>query len=439
MPEGTITAPALTPPATAASIAPGTGPATAEPAQAGSSLNDAFSALESRGKDLKGLDAERPSVAKPKVATKSAPAEKPVEKAAEKPAERAITETPPDKAATKPADAPKLGDKPAEGQPVEKPKPATGWSKFHEAEKQIKILQSKLEAKEKEASLPDSHPELVRMRGEIEKREKRLAEVENHLRYKDYEASTEYQDQYHKPYLGTAEEATKRATQLKVTNAETGAVRALTPEEFWQIVHIDDADAAINAAEKLFGEGSTKANFVIERRNEILLAHQRAEKAKADFKKNATELTRKQQEDFQRQGEERSALFKKLMTEGVEKSPELYKHEEGDAEGNGLLDNGFALVDRVFSGGAPAKEGEAPMSPQEMIAAHAQIRNDAAAFPRLAHKYKALQQRLQELEESLSEYEASTAGKGEVAAGEKGPQREDDLESVLSGLDKMGQ
>lgn len=435
----TLTAPAPTPPATAASIAPGTGPSTPEPAQAGSSLNDAFSALESRGKDLKGLDAERPLVAKPKVATKSTPAEKPVEKAAEKPPEKAITETPPDKAATKPADAPKPGEKPAEGQTAEKPKPATGWQRFHEAEKENKTLKAKLETLEKASTLPDNHPELVRMRGEIEKREKRLAEVENHLRYKDYEASTDYQDNYHKPYLTTAEEATKRATQLKVANAETGVARALTPEEFWQIVHIDDADAAINAAEKLFGEGSGKANFVIERRNEILLAHQRAEKAKADFKKNAAELTRKQQEDFTRQGEERSALFKKLMTEGVEKDPALYKPEEGDNEGNALLEKGFSLVDRVFSGGAPAKEGEAPMSPQEMIAAHAQIRNDAAAFPRLAHKYKALQQRVQELEESLSEYEASTAGKGEVAAGEKGPQREDDLESVVAGLDKMGQ
>lgn len=387
-------------------------------------MADAFGKLEARGKDLEGLAAERPPKSNPKVLSKAKPPEP------EKPKEAS---KPPD--ATKPAEPPRPGEKPAET-PVEKPKPATGWSKFHEAEKTIKTLESKLAEVQKAGELGDNHPEIVRMRGEIEKREKRLAEVENHLRYKDYEASTEYQDQYHKPYLTTAGEATKRAVQLKVTDPASGTARALTPEEFWSIVHIDDADAAINAAEKLFGEGSAKANFVIERRNEILLAHQRAEKAKGEFKKNAAELTRKQQEDFTKLGQERSATFKKLMTEGIEKDPTLYKPEEGDNEGNALLENGFHLVDRVFSGGAPAKEGEAPMSPQEMIAAHAQIRNDAAAFPRLAHKYKAATSRIAGLEAALDEYEKSTPAKGEAPAGDGGPAREDDMESVLAGLDK---
>lgn len=127
------------------------------------------------------------------------------------------------------------------------------------------------------------------------------------------------------------------------------------------------------------------------------------------------------------------------MTDGIEKDPTLYKPEEGDNEGNAILEKGFSFVDRVFSGGAPAKEGDPPMSHQEMVSAHAEIRNKAGAFDRIAHKYKSLSARVQELEQALEQYEQSTPAKGEVAAGEKGPAREDDMESILSGLDKVGE
>lgn len=176
------------------------------------------------------MSQQRPPTAKPKVPARAKPpekpaeppTEKPVEKAAEKPVEKAEEKPAEVKTDAKPGDAPKPGEAP----PAEKPK--TGWQRFHEAERENKELRAKLEAKEKATTMPDDHPELVRMRGELEKREKRLAEVENHLRYKDYEASTEYQEQYHKPYLATAEEATKQATQLKVTNAADGTSRPFT-------------------------------------------------------------------------------------------------------------------------------------------------------------------------------------------------------------------
>jgi len=78
------------------------------------------------------------------------------------------------------------------------------------------------------------------------------------------------------------------------------------------------------------------------------------------------------------------------------------------------------------------------MSAEEMIAAHAEIRNKAAAFPRIAHKYKTAVARIAELEKALDEYEASAPAKGEATSGgEKGPAR-DDMESLLGGLDRIG-
>lgn len=410
-------APAPTGAASAASIMPGSADAGTPPAQAGSDMEAAFSKLDAGGKDLGQSTSEPGRGVRPKptraadqrpAAAAAAPA-KPPEKPAEaaKPAE-----------APKPVEAAKPSEvaKPTEVKPGEKPadaKPPTGWQKFHELQKQYKELQSKYEAKEKASTLSEDHPELVRMRSEIAAREKRLAEVETHLKFKDYEASTEYQEQYHRPYITTAETATQRAVQLKITD-ENGVARNLTPQEFWGIVHIDDTDAAITAAEKLFGEGSAKVNFVIERRNEILQAHQRAEMAKADFRKNAVERTAKEQAEFQRLGMERSTQFKRLINEGIEKDPTLYKPEEGDIEGNALLENGYKRVDQVFRGGAPDGDGAHPLSPQEMISAHAEIRNNAAAFPRLAHKYKAALARMKEMEQELAEYQGSGPDKGEV-------------------------
>lgn len=395
-------------------------------------MADAFAGLDKRGGDLQSVATAPTPKSNPRVPTRAKPAEqKPVEKAAEPEAAKPVE-------APKPADpaAAKPGDKPVEVAPVEKPK--SGWQRYHEAEKQIKELNAKLAEKEKAAAVPSDHPDIARLRIEIQKREERLAEVENHLRYRDYEASTEYQEKYHKPYMEAATLATQWATEMRVQNAADGTIRNLSPEEFWKIVHQNDAATAQRVAEELFGEGNSAVNFVIERRNEVLRAHQRAENAKATFKKEGAERMRQQQEEFQRKGMERSTMFKKLMTEGIEKDPALYKPEEGDVEGNALLEKGFSLVDRVFSGGAPLKEGDAPMSPEQMIAAHAEIRNKAAAFDRVAHKNKAMRERIAELEKALEEYEASAPAKGEATSGgEKGPAR-DDMESLLSGLDRMG-
>lgn len=436
----TLTVPVPASPA-AASIAPGTGPATVEPAQAGSSLNDAFGQLESRGQSLEQIATARPPTAKPKVAARAGePEQKPAEKVVEKPAEKAIVEKPPDTTVAKPADAPKPGDKPAEGKPAEKPKPATGWQKFHEAERQIKDLNAKiatLETAQKTSDLPDTHPEVVRRQIRIDALEKQLADKEAHLQAVDYQESDEYKKTYWKPYEDLWGDAFKAIAELKVTNPD-GTTRNATGEEFKKLMQAGTSEEALTMAEELFGT-PTKANFAMHYREQLRAADGKMAKVVQERRTKAAEIRAEQEKESKRQGEERSAMFKKLMTEGVEKDPALYKPEEGDNEGNALLEKGFGLVDRVFSGGAPVKDGDAPMSAQEMIAAHAQIRNDAAAFPRLAHKYKALQQRILELEESLSEYEASTAGKGEVAAGDKGPQREDDLESVVGGLDRLGQ
>ncbi len=397
-------------------------------------MNDAFGALEAQGKTLQQVEAEPPPKAQPKVPQKPAPAKPPAPappKAAV-PAKPAASEKPIDPA--KPAEIPKpvvAEVKPAVTETTQKP--SSGWQRFHEAEKEIKTLKSQLEAKEKASAISDDHPEIVRMRNEVAAREKRLSEVEDHLRYKDYEASREFQEQYHQPYLRTAETATQRAVQMKVTD-ESGATRNLTPQEFWAVVHIDDADAAINAAEKLFGEGSAKANFIIERRNEILQAHQRAEMAKADFKKTAKERTQREQDEFNRLSIDRATRFKQLMNEGIEKEPELFKPLEGDDEGNAMLEKGYSLVDRVFKGGAPEKEGGAPMSPEEMIAAHAEIRNKAAAFPRLAHKYAAMKTRMAELEQELADYRASGPEAGQVKGDDGKGTEEDSWETKLGRL-----
>jgi hypothetical protein len=430
MPDN-IPAPApIVPAAAPASIAPGTGGA-AEPAQAGSSMSDAFGALEKRGGDLESIATERPPTAKPKqpVRREEKPPEKPVEKAPEKPVEKAA-EKPPEQ---KPAEA-KPGE-PAKPAEVATEKPKTGWQRFHESEKTVKELQAKIAEfeKSKPGAIDEKHPEIVRWRTEAEKIAARNKEIEDHLRYVDYEKSAEYRDKYHQPYVDTWKDAISQVTEMKVPQAD-GTTRAATPEDLQRIVAISNTEDALEEAEKLFGT-PTKANYVMAQRERVRAAYGAAEKAKQEFKAQGSERARLSQEQQEQQSKARATTFKKLMEEGIEKSPELFKPVEGDAEGNALLEKGFSLVDRVFSGGAPIKDGDKPMSADEMVAAHAEIRNKAGAFDSVAQKFKAAQLRIAELEEALGEFEKSSPGKGEVG-GEKGPQREDDMESILTGLER---
>jgi len=382
-----VEAPAA-PPAITAPAAPAAAPKSA--------MDLAFAALDA--KEDHGGDGPQPE---PRRESETPVAAKPADKPAEKTAEVADANKPPEKPKDFNADDPvgdetdrkvdnKIPDKPAEkvGDGKPKEKHSLGYL-YREKEKEAAQLAQERDTLRKEIELLKSKPVTPADDPEKKQLSERLQELEDHIRFVDYTKSKEYLEHYQKPYEETASAAVSRATQLKVTN-EDGSKRNMTPDEFWQIVHIGDEDDALAAAEKLFGEGSLKAQNVIERRNEIIRAHNAAESAKEKYKKEGAERSKKAQEQWeaqQRQAAEqttaRAAKFKEMNEAGEkhEKMKDVFVAADGDAEGAELLAKYRHETDRAFAGGAQLKEGDEPWTPDQLLIKHSVIRNRAGAFP----------------------------------------------------------
>ena len=187
---------------------------------------------------------------------------------------------------------------------------------------------------------------------------------------------------------------------------------------------LTDADCEHpNAAEKLFGEGSTKTASVIERRNEIIKAHNAAEAAKEKYRKEGTERSKKAQEQWeaqQRQAAEqttaRAAKFKEMNEAGEkhEKMKDVFAAADGDAEGAELLAKYRHETDRAFAGGAQLKEGDEPWTPDQLLSKHSVIRNRAGAFPYAVRQYRNAVKKISELEAKIASFQKSEPGDGEV-------------------------
>jgi len=366
---------------------------------------------------------EKPATAKPA----DKPTEKPTEvadanKPVDKPKEANASDDPVGDETDRRVDS-KIPEKPVEkaGEGKPKEKHSLGYL-YREKEKEAAQLAQERDTLRKEIETLKSKPATPADDPEKKQLSERLHELEDHIRFVDYTKSKEYLEQYQKPYEETASAAVSRATQLKVTN-EDGSKRNMTPDEFWQIVHIGDEDDALAAAEKLFGEGSLKAQNVIERRNEIVRAHNATEAAKEKYRKEGTERSKKAQEQWeaqQRQAAEqstaRAAKFKEMNETGEkhEKMKDVFAAAEGDAEGAELLAKYRHETDRAFAGGAQLKEGDEPWTPDQLLSKHSVIRNRAGAFPYAVRQYRNAVKKIAELEAKIAGFQKSEPGDGEV-------------------------
>lgn len=342
-------------------------------------------------------------------------------------------------AAPKPPEEGKVPDEkpPEENEPGKEPgrappKASELRTAYDRLKKEHAALKAEAETLKKAQKPNAEDPDKPKLLESLKERDARLKELQDEIKYLSYERSDEYKEKYQKPYEETASAATSRAIQLKVPNSETGVSRNLTDKEFWEIVRIGDDDAALSAAEALFGENSTRANFLIERRNEVISAYRRGEQAKEEYRKTSserekTELEKRlqQQQTSQAERTKINEQFKTLNQAAIDKYKEWFQPEEGDEVGNKLLAKGFEMADRAFSPNG--------MNPEKLVKLHSAVRNKAAGFDRLAYKAKSLKSRVAELEKELEEYKTSDPG----AAGGTGRQPPGKDMSVEDEIDAM--
>jgi len=348
-----------------------------------------------------------------------------------KPGEQAATtatvtrqDTPPPDPAKAPApEPPKPADQPA---PVDTPPPAVDpkskdakvnpWKLIDEYKAKTATLEKQvLEAKS--ASLAEQ--ERTQLTEKMTKAEARVKELEDHVRFVDYQSSEEFKTKYQKPYEDAWMRATSEIRELTVTDPVTNEQRPVTVEDLNTIVNMPLGQAR-TAANQLFGDF---ADDIMAHRKEIRAMHDAQTAALEDAKKNGAERTKQQQETFNRTKAETQKQVSeawKLENEAAttdEKYGRYFVPKEGDQEWNQRLAKGYELVDRAFA--------ENPMDPRlkpeerrSIIKRHAAVRNRAAAFGPLRQYSERLEAEVAELKKELSQFKETEPPSGGIRAPE---------------------
>lgn len=355
---------------------------------------------------------------------------------------------PVDKGEKTPVDKPP-GDKTPQDKPQEKPpgeddKPTdktkppgdpkdkkSGWARFREAErnlaefkKNVAKEKADLEAKLKEAEARasgefkiDEHPEFKKSSEARTAAEKRAKELEERLKYYDYEQSDEFKQKFYTPYVRTWQESISAIGEMMVPDSN-GGTRAATKDDLIAVVQAKSDEEATRIAEEIFGN-PTKAALAIWQRRQILAAHKNMEQAKVDFASQASEMRKQSEQQAEAAAIERAQKFNQFLTEGVEKHPDWFKPVDGDDEGNAVLERGYMIADAIFGGKFIDKDGkERELTPDEMINFHASVRNKAGAFDRMVLTNQKLLEKIKSLEDELADYRETAPPDGEHRVGQ---------------------
>lgn len=244
--------------------------------------------------------------------------------------------------------------------------------------------------------------------------QKQLEEASGTIRSAAYEQSKEYKDTYEQPFVDAWNEGAGMVANLPVMNAD-GESRKGTPDDFQTIMRETDDARAGQLAADMFGPNSAYVLWhrmkIRELNNNRVKALQEYRATVAERTKTETESQAKARESAEQARVQNTIRFKALNDEAVTKYPQFFAPEDGDEEGNKLLERGYRDADLAFQG--------ADMPPEQRVRLHSAIRNKAAAFGRLVHRIAGKDAKIAELEGVIKELRGSAPGPGQVPHGEK--------------------
>lgn len=376
--------------------------------QPGSISPQDSSSLESDFAELDSLD-DRPQNTPKPPAKAPEPAQKP---SADKPVTAAKVE------------APKAPEKPVEAQ---EPKTIPEVRRAYEAKKKeirdtwepkVKALESEIATlKASSNGNPDQYKSLTEKAAAAEKR---AQELENEIRFVNYRKSKEFTDKYEKPYqeawAGAISELEELTVKVRTGTDDLGeptyGERKASPNDLMTLSNLPLGEAR-KLAKEMFGDN---ADDIMAHRRKIRELSDAQNKALKDAETQAKEAEERNGQQSKAMLEQTGQLWQAANRTLAEKYPKWFAPQEGDDEGNTLLQKGFATVDRMF---APTPETQ-PKTPQEAVALHALIRNKAANHDRLALGLKKANARVAELEAELKAYQESEPKNTGAAPGSAG-------------------
>lgn len=236
---------------------------------------------------------------------------------------------------------------------------------------------------------------------------KRNQELEEEIKYVNYQKHPEFQEKYEQPYINAVKKAMQTLRGLTV-ETEDGS-REIAAQDVIELVNIDNLREAKTKATELFGDF---ADDVMLQRNKIRDIWDARVEALANARKQAT--VREQQLSEQRTAQQTELQnfarqsWEKLneATQADPENGEFFRTVEGDEERNTVLAKGFELVDTAARGN-PLDPSLSPDQRLSIIRKHVAIRNRAAAYGVIKHELKKLRSALAEANEKLKQYEES--------------------------------
>jgi hypothetical protein len=298
-------------------------------------------------------------------------------------------------------------------------------AKIEVVSKEAEITRLKAELKSAKDK-PADDPEKKAILEKFEASEKRRQELEQEIKFVAYNKSEEFVEKYQKPYEEAWSKAVSELNELTI-ESEDGTVRKATAQDLLALSNMPLGEAR-KMAKTMFGDA---ADDVMAHRRKIRELSDAQTKALDDAKKNAETHDKEQQTQSLQQRQKIATLWQDENKAWQEKFPRWFKPEDGDEEGNALLAKGYEMADAAFS-------NNGDKSPEEKVKLHAELRNKAAAFPKLALRLKQAKTRIKELEKSLKEFEQSEPPSTEGGKSRLTTQPGDPLFDSMAELDAIG-
>jgi hypothetical protein len=385
------------------------------PTERGADYSEAFSGIDA----IEGQGLENPMGSAPVAPAAPTPAPAPAPEVA-----------PVAAAPTAPAEAPKpkvedlfnldrftpKKDEPAAAVKAEQAKPEpTSIKQFREQYEMTKKERddfaakvSELERAKSEGTRKEVEEATKALKAEMDSIRKNAEELDTEVRYLNYTRSTEYKQKYESPLREAWQTALGDIEGIRVTD-EDGTERDANHQDIMVLLNVPVAKAAI-IAQETFGPAAPE---IMAHRRRLIELTQARDKSIAEWKeKGAQREIEKSKQVETRQSRSRE-LFESQFADYEKTHAQLFGKEEGDEDGNRLLDESDRLIKIALKG-----EGvDADMGYDDKVdlitKAQAQVALRARAYGRERLRVIRLQQKVAELEKKVGKVRSSEPGQGE--------------------------
>lgn len=364
----------------------------------------------------------KPAVTKPTVPKAKQPPAPTPEPEAEPSNEEPSTETPNVPESTTDPEKPKATTeepKPTTTEPA-KDKKVNPWKVVDEYKQRLtKAEQEAVELKKQ--LVPEAERKAITER--VQQIEARNKELEDEIRYVNYQKSEDFRKNYQKPYEDAFQRAMTDLKDVTLKDPNTGADRQMTGEDLAQFAFM----SLVQAKQAAMQVSPDFADDIMAARKEVRTLWDKRQQALEEAKVTGAKRDEERTQKFQQEQAEISRLLQGTWTkvntaalEDPENGP-YFKPREGDADWNQRLAKGYELVDRAYHEN-PSRPGLSAEERASIIKRHAAVRNRAASWGAVKHENSKLKSEIAELKAELAKYSevepetTGTEGPGQPAA-----------------------